>query len=195
MGQYFKAALIWNEWQVKVVNLNGWKLMEHSWYWNESMRRVEKLLYREAKNVYWIWDYSIMSWFVWKHKFEDEEEKIWDYKWESYSEDELLQKNPDEDYFLVNHFSWEFINMTRQEMNKELWEDEKWKNVVHPLPLLTRAETEEAWWWYHSDIGREHIWKWCWDMISIMSWKREEMEKALKDNWKKDMTDIYFFKE
>lgn len=195
MGQYFKAALIWNEWQVKVVNLNGWKLMEHSWYWNESMRRIEKLLYREAWNVYWIWDYSIMSWFVWKHKFEDEEDKIWDYKWESYSEDELLQRNPDEDYFLVNHFSWEFINMTRQEMNKDLREDEKWKNVVHPLPLLTRAETEEAWWWYHSDIGREHIWKWCWDMISIMSWKREEMEKALKDNWKKDMTDIYFFKE
>ena len=92
MGQYFKAALIDNEWGVKVVNLNGWKLMEHAWYGNRSMQRVEKLLYREAKNVYWIWDYSMLSSFVWKHKFEDEEEKMWDYKWEWYKDEDLLKR-------------------------------------------------------------------------------------------------------
>ena len=87
MGQYFKATLIDNEWKVKVVVPSGWKLMEHSRYDNRSMMRVEKLLYREAKNVYWIWDYSIMADLVWKHKFEDEERKSYD---ERYTDDEVL---------------------------------------------------------------------------------------------------------
>lgn len=192
MGQYFKTALVDNEWHIKVINLNWWKLMEHSWYWNRSMERVEKLLYRNAMNVYWIWDYSIISAMVWKHKFEDEEEKMW---WDKdYTDGEILKRNWWDYYYLVNHFSHEFINMTKQEMNKELQNDWWW--VVHPLPLLTRAETEEAWWWYYSDVGREYIWKWCWDMISIYHWENwVELEPWLEEKWYKDMTDIYFFKE
>ena len=190
MGQYFKAALINEEWHVKVVNLDWWKLMEHSWYGNTTMQRVEKLLYREAMNVYWIWDYSIMSGFVWKHKFEDEEAKEWDHK---YKDDEILKRKWWDYYYLVNKYSKEFINMTKQEMNKDL-ESICW--VVHPLPLLTRAETEEAWWGYHSDIWREYIWKWCWDMISIYHWEDwMELEPYFEDHWYEDMTDIYFFKE
>lgn len=192
MGQYFKAALVNNEWKVKVINLNGWKLMEHSWYWNHSMMRVEKLLYRESCNVYWIWDYSIMSSFVWKHKFEDEEEKMrWD---ERYLDSEILKREWADYYYLVNHYSHEFINMTKQEMNKD-YQNERWW-VVHPLPLLTRAETEEAWWGYYSDIGREYIWKWCWDIISIYHWEDwKELELRLEEKWFKDMTNIYWFKE
>lgn len=192
MGQYFKAALVDTEWNVKVVNLNGWKLMEHSWYWNHSMQRVEKLLYREARNVYWIWDYSIMSSFVWKHKFEDEEDKQ---RWEErYSDSEILKRNWWDYYYLVNLYSHEFINMTKQEMNKEL-QNGYW-DVVHPLWLLCRAETEEAWWWYYSDTNREHIWKWCWDEITIYHWDDwKELEPRLLEKWFKDMTDIYFFKE
>ena len=192
MWQYFKAALVNNEWKVKVINLDGWKLMEHSWYWNRTMMRVEKLLYRDSMNVYWIWDYSVMSSMVRKHKFEDEEEKCW---WESrYLDSEVLQREWADYYYLVNHFSREFINMTKQEMNKDL-QNAYWR-VVHPLPLLTRSETEEAWWWYHSDIWRDHIWKRCWDMISIFhgdDWV--ELEPRLKEKWFEDKTNEYFFKE
>lgn len=192
MGQYFKAALVDNEWKVKVINLNWWKLMEHSWYWNRSMMRVEKLLYRDAMNVYWIGDYSVMSAMVWKHKFEDEEEKMrWD---KNYTDDEILQRKEWDNYYLVNHFSKEFINMTKQENNKDLQNDYGW--VVHPLSLLTESETETAWWWYYSDVGREYIWKWCWDMISVYHWDDwVELEPWLEEKWFKDMTDIYFFKE
>ena len=192
MGQYFKALLINEEWKAKVINPSGWKLMEHSWYWNHSMMRIEKLLYREAKNVMWIWDYSIMSSVVWKYKFEDEEDKMRGE--ERYLDSELLQRKEWDYYYLVNHFSHEFINMTKQEMNKD-YQNSYWR-VVHPLPLLTRAETEEAGWGYYSEINREYIWKWCWDMISIYhgeDWV--ELEKRLEEKWFKDMTNIYFFKE
>ena len=192
MGQYFKAALVDTEWNVKVINLSGWKLMGHSWYWNHSMMRVEKLLYREAMNVYWIWDYSIMSSLVWKHKFEDEEDKM---RWEErYHDTEILQRKQADYYYLVNHYSHEYINMTKQEMNKE-YQSSYWR-VVHPLPLLCRAETEEAWGGYYSDINREHIWKWCGDEISIYHWENgEELEPRLEEKGYKDMTDIYWFKE
>lgn len=191
MGQYFKAALINNEWDVKVIQPSGWKLMEHSWYWNRSMMRVEKLLYRDAMNVYWIWDYSIMSSLVWKHKFEDEEGKSYD---ERYHDTEVLQRKGWDYYYLVNNYAHEFINMTKQESNKDYQSNYWW--VVHPLPLLTRAETEEAWWWYHSDIGREYIWRWCGDIISVYHWEDWiELEPRFKEKWFEDMTDIYWFKE
>ena len=189
MGQYYKAMLVDNEWEVKVVEPSGCKLMEHSWYWNESMRRIEALLYRQAKNVMWIWDYSQIACVCWKHKFKDEEDA---YN-EEYTDTDLLAINVDYDYFLVNEFTHEYINMTRQQMNKEL-QDWYW-TVVHPLPLLCRAETEEAGWDYHSDINKEYIWIWCWDVISVSAWERTAMEKALAERNYVDKTDIYFFKE
>lgn len=192
MGQYFKAALVDNEWNVKVINPSGWKLMEHSWYWNHSMMRIEKLLYREARNVYWIWDYSIMSSLVWKHKFEDEEDK--QRGEERYADGEILKRKEADYYYLVNHYSHEFINMTKQEMNKD-YQDGNWR-VVHPLPLLTRADTEEAWGGYYSDINREHIGKWCGDEISIYHWDDGvELEPRFEEKGYKDMTNIYWFKE
>lgn len=189
MGQYFKAALVDNEGNVKVINLDGWKLMEHSWYDNRSMQRVEKLLYREARNVYWIGDYSIMSSLVWKHKFEDEEEK---HREDRYSDGEILHREWWDYYYLVNHYQKEYINMTKQEMNPKL-QNGYWR-VVHPLPLLTRAETEEAWWGYYSEVGREHIGKRCGDEISIYH-DKDELEPWFIEKGYKDMTDIYFFKE
>lgn len=190
MGQYFKAVLVGNEWQLQVVRPDWRKLMEHSFYGSRTMKFIERILYREARNVMRVWDYSIASSLVWKHEVEDEIELNYD---ADFPPELFLKRDTDLDYFLINKYSYEFINMTRQETNKDLI-DSYW-DVVHPLPLLTRFETEEAWWWYHSDIGREYIWKRCWDIISIWAWKREEYEKALKDNWYKDMTDVYFFKE
>ena len=190
MGQYFKAVLVGNEWQLQVIRPDWWKLMEHSFYGSRTMKFIENILYRDAWNVMWVWDYSIASSLVWKHKVRDEIELNYD---ADFPPELFLKRDPDLDYFLINKSNYEFINMIRQEMNKDLvgtyWD------VVHPLPMLTRFDTEEAWWWYHSDIWREYIWCWCGDIISIWAGKREEYEKALIDNWYKDMTDIYFFKE
>ena len=191
MGQYFKAVLVDNEWFVKVVEPDGWKLMEHSYYWSRTMKRIEKILYRNAYNVYWVGDYSRLAPLVWKHKFENEEEISYT---KELTKDEVLdiEADTDNNYYLVNQSSREFIDMSKQCRDENL--QDWYKRVVHPLPLLCRNETEEAWWWYHSDIGREHIWKWEWDIISIYSWK-EDVAMELVNKWFKDMTDIYFFKE
>lgn len=192
MWQYYKVALIGNEWQLKVVVPDGWKLMEHSYYWSRTMNRIEKLLYREAYNVMRIWDYAQCASFVWKHKAEDEEEISYDRKLHP---TEILDKNPDLDYFLINKSKFEYINMTWQEMNKDL-QNEYWR-VVHPLPILCRAEWE-FWWgdYYGKDAwNKEYMWIWSWDIIHIAAWKKDLMELELKELCYKDMSWIYMFKE
>jgi hypothetical protein len=50
MGQYYKVALIQQQ-NVKVIQPDGWKLMEHSYYGNLSMKRIEYLLYKNTTQV------------------------------------------------------------------------------------------------------------------------------------------------
>lgn len=191
MGQYYKAALI-REDEIKVISPSGWKMMEHCWYGNTDMKRVEKLLSEKRWRVIWVWDYSQCAAFVWGSCLQPEKE------WEDdYEPDELLEMDMDDVniekvYYLVNHTRKEFINMTRQRINKDL--DDGQGFVVHPLPLLCRAETEEAWWDYHSEINQNLLWIWCWDEISIdiYDWLREDEFKYFEYQ---DKTDVYFFKE
>jgi len=73
MGQYYKVAMV-KETSVKVIEPNGCKLMEHSYYGNLSMRRIEHLLVSDSYRVMRIGDYSEVSPFVWTYKWEDFEE-------------------------------------------------------------------------------------------------------------------------
>jgi hypothetical protein len=66
--------------------------------------------------------------------------------------------------------------------------------VVHPLSLLCRAETENAWWDYRSEQGEEYIWYWCWDEIWVLD-NDTELDYALQHEWFKDRTWFYMFKE
>lgn len=191
MWQYYRAVLVKSDWDVKVIKPSGYKLMEHSWYGNESMNRIQKILSEECCSVYWVWDYSAMSAMVWKHEFEDMEEIGWN---EDLPKEKILDIRDDKknDYFLVNETCREFINMSKQIKNEELFED-NWKNVIHPLPLLCRNKTEEAGWDYHSDINKQLIGIWEWDEIRIVRWW-EDVEMELAQNYD-DRTDVYFFKE
>lgn len=195
MGQYYKVVLVDNEWKVKVIRPDGWKLMEHAYYWNMSMNRIQMLLYRDIKNVIRIGDYSKIFSLAWKHEFEDVEDVNYDTVLPPTSYLNMTEwENIDRYFYLVNKSAREFINMTKQRTNKNLEDSDGW--VVHPLPLLCRAETEEAGGDYHSDVGQEYIWNWCGDIISIYSWSSaDEVGTELEAQWFKDMTDIYFFKE
>ena len=53
MGQYYKACLI-NDNGIKIIRPSGWKMMEHCWYGNIGMERVEKLLNEEHYRVIWL---------------------------------------------------------------------------------------------------------------------------------------------
>jgi hypothetical protein len=53
MGQYYKVCLI-KEDKIKVISPSGWKMMEHCWYGNHDMERIEKLLSEDKYKVMWI---------------------------------------------------------------------------------------------------------------------------------------------
>ena len=186
MGQYYKACLI-NEKEIKIISPSGWKMMEHSWYGNHDMLRVEKLLSEAHYRVIWLWDYSQCAAFAWDSCLQPEKE--WD---EDYGDSALLKHEPNKVYYLVNHTRQEYINMNKQEVNDDL-KDNYW-DVVHPLWLLCRADTEEAGGDYHSETNQDLLWIWCGDEISveIYDWDRDEEFKYFEYE---DKTDIYFFKE
>ena len=181
MGQYYKACLIQED-NVKVIQPEWMKIMEHSWYGNHTMRRVEKLIFNNPTTIMWVWDYSECAPFCWTYKWKGEENGFQiDYK-----EDEILQREEGKNYYLINHSKNVYINMTMQELNKEFQDWDWW--VVHPLSLLTRAETEEAWGDYHSDINNSLLWIWCGDTIEV----RDNLDWT---SWYRDETNDLYFKE
>ena len=190
MWQYYKACFINNEWNVKVIRPDGRKLMEHSYYWSRTMRMIEKILFQNAYNVFRIWDYSPMASLVWKHEFEDEIHIDYD---KEFQDSDFLQRKADREYFLVNKSAKEFINMTKQEAKQNLQDGQFWR-VVHPLPLLCKAPTEDAWWDYHSAVWRQYIGRRCGDIITVYCWMWD-LSKALEDIGYTDMTETLFFKE
>ena len=132
MWQYYKAALI-SEDKIKVINCSWSKMMEHAWIWNKTMDIVHKELLNNPQRVVWVWDYSCCSPFVWVYKgFE----KI------DVPNAEWLEVWRFEDIYVINHDKKCYINISEQEFDKEL--QDNWKSVVHPLPLLCRAESEDC---------------------------------------------------
>lgn len=187
MGQYYKACLISPTEDIKVISPKGWKLMEHSWYWNPDMCRVEKLLSEKHYRVIWVWDYSQCAAFAWESNLKPEKERC-----EEYEEWEILEHKDGKVYYLVNHSCRQYINMTQQEHDDAL--KDQWEWVVHPLSLLCRADAESAGWDYHSDINQHLLGLWCWDEISVL-----EVDSSRDEEFKyfeyQNMTDVYFFKE
>lgn len=191
MGQYYKAVLVDHEWFIQTIQPSGYKMLEHAYYWNETMKRVEKLLLNESYNVMWIGDYSEVWSLVWKHKFPNEEDRNYE---NPYKESELLERIEWYSYYLINKSKKEFINMTKQQENydkSELW----W--LIHPLPILCKTSWEYSWWDYRPNMQNwEYIGNWCGDIITIYIRKNDtDLSKELKAQEYEDMTDIYIFKE
>lgn len=189
MWQYYKVALVKKD-RVKIITPDGWKMMEHSYYGNHSMERIEYLLSLSHYKVMWIWDYSQVAPFAWEYYREDQEDMFeYEKDWVEYSR---LKHEKWKYYYLVNYTKKEFINMNWQEENEDLKDNFGW--VVHPLSLLCRAETEDAWWDYRSEYGEQYIWYWCWDEIWVLD-NDTQLDYALEHEWFKDRSWFYIFKE
>lgn len=188
MGQYYKAVLI-TEKNVKIIEPNGYKMMEHCYYGNNTMARVEKLLLNNPQNVIWLWDYAPCASFIWEYRQWDDVENLYA------EEKDVLKHSKNKNYYLLNYTRREYINMTKQEMNEKL-EDNRF-NIVHPLWLLCRADSQEAWWDYRSAIWRENIWLRCWDKIWVICTDKEIEKSWIKitDDERTDCTDVLYFKE
>ena len=187
MWQYYKACLIHEVSGIKIIEPSGCKLMEHSWYGNADMLRVEKLLSERRHKVIWMGDYAQCAAFVWWSDLKPEKERDVDYK-----DDEILQHQDGKVYYLINHTRCEYINMTAQENNSGL--KDKWDGVIHPLPLLCRADTEEAGGDYHWDINHELQGIRCGDEIAVLEVDADRAE-SFKQLGYTDKTDVYIFKE
>lgn len=195
MWQYYKVAVANNDF-FRVVQPDWRKLMEHCYYGTTSMKRIEYLIYKTPSQVYRIWDYSDIAPLVWNpYVTENIQEGInWRfYEW--WTPVTVLEHEDDKDYYLINRTKMEYINMSKQERNKEL-SDSYWR-TVHPLWLLCRANTEDAGWDYHSDVNREFIGHRFWDRISVSSFDNSKpLDEVWNDAWRfADMTEKYYFKE
>lgn len=198
MGQYYKAVAITDD-SVHIIVPEWLKIMEHSYYGNRVVERMEYLLSKQPRRVMRVWDYSQAAPFAWTFKRKTDIEK-WIYVddlceiYKSWKIDNftVLKRDPDKIYYLRNITRNEYINMNKQEVNKNI-QDRMWW-IVHPLPLLCRMDTEEAWWDYHSETNKDKLWLWCWDLITIDVVDNPIDEQLSADGYK-DMTDILYFKE
>ena len=174
MGQYYRASL-YDETTKEhfIFDLDGCKMMEHAYYGNSNMLRVEKFLLWRSFRVLRVGDYSQCRHLV----------RCPEYNVNKDSEELEIQEGYT--YYLVNHNKKEFINLNK---NSELTD-------IHPLPLLTRAESQLAWGDYRSEKCFEYIWAWCGDKI-ILYWFKEDVSKC---SWwiteYEDCTEKYVFIE
>lgn len=187
MWQYYKACLIKSD-EIKVIYPSGCKMMEHCYYDNKDMQRVEKLLTENKWRVMRIWDYSQCYGFVWGDSPLKPEKEYDEY----YNPNDLLRMDINKTYYLINYTRKEYINMTKQRMNEDI--EDGYGFIVHPLPLLCRVDSEDAWGDYRSEVNKDLLWLWCSDEIGIeiYDWNRDEEFKYYEYE---DKTDIYFFKE
>jgi hypothetical protein len=199
MGQYYKALIAQKDLSVQSdtkykfkVYEWAWKMMEHSWYGNRFMWRIEKILSECNWNVWWVWDYSQMAPLCRDWLIEDTEDETYD---DEHSEWYVLEHKANNYYYLVNHTKKEYISMTRQETNPKLFcSGDEW--VVHPLSLLCRVDTEEAWWDYHSMYPNyDKQGYWAGDKIAVVEWLWSPRDKEMELLGYKDMTDILYFVE
>lgn len=174
MGQYYRASLYDPETKNHLIFKLDWsKMMEHCFYGNESLLKVEKYLLWKTFRVVWMGNYAFCQ-----HYVRDQEPNIPD-------DSEELVKEEGKIYFLVNHTRKEFINLNKGETLSE----------IHPLPLLTKAD----WWmWggdYRSETNFHYVWEWCGDKIIMYAFEEDVSKCSWWITEYEDCTEKYVFKE
>ena len=174
MGQYYRASL-YDETTNEhfIFDLDGCKMMEHAYYGNSNMLRVEKFLLWKSFRVLRVGDYAQC-----RHLVRCPECNV-------NKDSEELEREEGKIYFLVNHTRKEFINLNKGETLSE----------IHPLPLLTKAD-----WWigggdYRSETNFHYVWEWCGDKICLYDYWEEYLDKSVLIKEYEDCTEKYVFIE
>lgn len=126
---------------------NGYKLTEHSWWFNPVMNAFVKLLYRDPHRVAWVGDYSKERFLIKYNRNNEVELTI----------DELNL----EGLYLVNHSKKVFLdcNDYYNRCSNDGW-------CLHPLSLLTAVGNGEGGGDYFGE-NSEDVGAWVWDIISV----------------------------
>lgn len=135
---------------------NGYKLTEHSWWYNPAMNAFVRLIYRNPLRVAWVGDYS-------KDKAVSKENHFQKFIRDNRNREvELtIEELNLEGLYLVNHSKKVFLdcNDYYNRCSNDGW-------CLHPLSLLTAVGNGEGGGDYFgensSDVGA-----WAWDIISV----------------------------
>ena len=135
---------------------NGYKLTEHSWWYNPAMNAFVRLIYRNPLRVAWVGDYS-------KDKAVSKENHFQEFIRDNRNREvELSVEGLDlGGLYLVNHSKKVFLDCSDyyNRCATDGW-------CLHPISLLTAVGNGEGGGDYYgensSDVGT-----WAWDIISV----------------------------
>lgn len=126
---------------------NGYKLTEHSWWYNPAMNAFVRLIYRNPLRVAWVGDYSKERFLIKYNRNNEVELTI----------DELNL----EGLYLVNHSKKVYLDCSDY-FTRCLCDG--W--CLHPLSLLTAVGNGEGGGDYYGE-NSEDVGAWAWDIISV----------------------------
>lgn len=178
MGQYY-TAVVENEVVGKVAQYTyGMKLMEHSWWRNNHMGAISKMIYKTKSTVCWVGDYASED-----EDWCGEEQKDYWYgaawRYDDNKEPILTPENAEgislDNKFLVNHTQKIYIDC-----NKYHDENDRGGWCIHPLSLLTAKGNGRGGGDYHSNYPNfDDVGSWALDEISIEDEKPNEYEEVM----------------
>ena len=149
MGQYYNVVTMDEAGVIKAYDrhVDGEytpaKLMEHSWWFNEFVSTITKMLYHNPMRIAWVGDYSEDEDYLEQKELElfnlELFEKFFDAAWGEENDDKLLGVKKDmlslDGKFLVNHTYKTYVDCDEYLRLSRPSDVEDW--IIHPLPLLT----------------------------------------------------------
>lgn len=176
MGQYYNIAtsdkvngkITCHSVQVKGNDYQGVKLLEHSYYGNDTMNAVCAFLFQNPMHIAWVGDYSNED----ERAPEALRKMLHKACWSGELAEEPWEKVEANDKwkFLVNHSKRMYIDLEKHFQCSH--EDDTWSNgehiCIHPLSLLVAIGNGMGGGDYHTEYPNyEYTGKWAWDKISI----------------------------
>lgn len=137
---------------------SGYKLTEHSWWYNPAMNAFVRMLYHNPLRVAWVGDYSNDSPLCIEHHLYDDvfSKELRDREVELTIEELNL-----EGLYIINHSKKVYLDCSDY-YNR--CERERW--CLHPLSLLTATGNGKGGGDYFGE-NREDVGAWAWDIISV----------------------------
>lgn len=186
MGQSYSIAtsdkangkIICHSIQVKGNDYTGVKLLEHSYYNNDTMNAVCAFLFHNPTYIAWVGDYSNDD----ERAPEFLRKMLYKACWggEGKKEDWDKVEKSDKWKFLVNHSKRMYIDLEKHfDVSHE---DDTWSSggyiCIHPLSLLVSVGNGMGGGDYHTNyVNYDKTGSWAWDKISI----EEEVPKNYKE--------------
>ena len=136
---------------------NGYKLTEHSWWYNPAMNAFARTLYRNPLRVAWVGDYSSNNPLsIEFNLYTDAHKKLRDCEVELTVDALNL-----EGLYLVNHCKKVYLDCSDyyNRCQRDRW-------CLHPLSLLTAVGNGEGGGDYYGE-NSEDVGAWAWDIISV----------------------------